>query len=407
MRRFVTLQVIAFAVALLPALRTEAGASAPIVAVFDMEDRGSGLKPEVLENLTEYLSVLLAERGYKVIPRDQIKQRLVEQKKESYKSCYDQSCQIELGRELAAQKALATRVIKIADTCQVAATLFDLKKAATDRAASAEAECTEKSLLQAVRKIAEKLAIVPVEEKPQVQSGIVQAGAGREKPVKTKTKKAEPAEQKSKPRIYDFTFFLGVEAGAMTPSSGSDWTVRIALDISDQPNQPSQHYNLGAGGRLEAYFDWRFSSRFTLGGVLSFFNAKTSQTGDSTFTDQIGVVGVCAQVRYLGVLNDRMVLRPSVFVGFGSAVTGKDYETRLANNTPVNFDLNGTMGLIAGFSLDFVWYVWDSVALLANVGAIASPHMEKMVKLDSNSQAMMIMSFPPMIFLSLGAEFGL
>ena len=39
-----------------------------ILAVFDMEDRGSGLSPETLVNLTDYLAVLMAEGGYQVVP---------------------------------------------------------------------------------------------------------------------------------------------------------------------------------------------------------------------------------------------------------------------------------------------------------------------------------------------------
>ena len=84
----------------------------PIVAVFDMEDKGSGLAPNSLFNLTEYLAARLTEEGYQVIPRDEIRSRLKEQKTESFKECYDQSCQIELGRELAAEKTLSPRVLK-------------------------------------------------------------------------------------------------------------------------------------------------------------------------------------------------------------------------------------------------------------------------------------------------------
>ncbi len=131
----------------------------PIVAVFDMEDKGSGLAAKSLSNLTEYLAARLTEEGYQVIPRDEIRKRLKEQKSESYKECYDQSCQIELGRELAAGKTLSPRILKIGTTCQVTAVLYDLKKAATDQAATAEAECSEDSLLKAVQDIASRLSV--------------------------------------------------------------------------------------------------------------------------------------------------------------------------------------------------------------------------------------------------------
>jgi hypothetical protein len=132
-------------------------AERPIVAVFDMEDRGSGLDKQVLVNLTDYLASLLAEGGYQVVPRDQIRERLKEQKTESYKECYDQSCQIELGRELAAQNSLDISILKIGNKCQMTANLYDLKKATTVLAANADAECNEESLLAALKTIGEKL----------------------------------------------------------------------------------------------------------------------------------------------------------------------------------------------------------------------------------------------------------
>jgi hypothetical protein len=129
----------------------------PIVAVFEMQDRGSGLEPEVLKKLTSYLAARLVEGGYQVIPQDQIRERLLDQKKESYKPCHDESCQIELGRELAAQKTLATQILKIGKTCRITATLYDLKKSAAERGATAGGACQEDLLLGALEEIAAKL----------------------------------------------------------------------------------------------------------------------------------------------------------------------------------------------------------------------------------------------------------
>ncbi len=134
-------------------------ADGPIVALFDMEDKGSGIDRNVRSNLIDYLAARLTEEGYRILPRDQIRERLREQKLESYKVCYDQSCQIELGRELAAQKSLSTMILRIGEKCQVAAILFDLKQAATDRATAQESACDEDSLLDAVERIATKLSL--------------------------------------------------------------------------------------------------------------------------------------------------------------------------------------------------------------------------------------------------------
>ena len=136
---------------------TSQGGERPILAVFGIEDRGTGLDPAVLENLTTYLTTLVAECRYQVIPRDEIRQRLLEQKKESFKECYDQKCQIELGRELAAQKTLSTKILKLGDRCQLTSMLYDLKSTATDKAASVDSGCDEAALIKAVKSLAGKI----------------------------------------------------------------------------------------------------------------------------------------------------------------------------------------------------------------------------------------------------------
>jgi len=140
------------------------GGERPIVAVFDMEDRGSGLSDEALDNLTNYLVVMMAGGGYQVIPREEIRERLRAQQVESYKLCYDEKCQIELGRELAAQMSLASQIMKIGDRCQVTAVLYDLKRSASTQASSSEASCDEISLLKAIKELSRKLRRAPEEE---------------------------------------------------------------------------------------------------------------------------------------------------------------------------------------------------------------------------------------------------
>ena len=53
---------------------------------------------------------------------------LLEQSKESFKKCYDEKCQIELGRQLPANKMVTTNIKKIGGKCRVAGSLYDLKK---------------------------------------------------------------------------------------------------------------------------------------------------------------------------------------------------------------------------------------------------------------------------------------
>ena len=126
--------VLVLACLVLPAVAQE---RAPIVAVFNVEVKGLQLAPDVRDRLSDYLSGRMAEGGrYQVVPRDKLKERLVQAKKSSYKECYAQSCQIELGQELAAQKTLSTQVMKLGSQCRVNATLYDLARATTENSAT-------------------------------------------------------------------------------------------------------------------------------------------------------------------------------------------------------------------------------------------------------------------------------
>lgn len=133
----------AFLTSLILGLPAIADERSSVVAVFNIESRGVELSAEVTESLSDYLSGRLAEGGrYLVIPREQIKQSLTRQKTESHKECYAQSCQIELGMELAANKTLAAQVFKLGSQCRVNLSMYDLARAATENSATASGDCT-------------------------------------------------------------------------------------------------------------------------------------------------------------------------------------------------------------------------------------------------------------------------
>ncbi len=128
-----------------------------IVAVFEIQDKSKATTEEELDQLTLFLSNQMTRAaGYKVIPHAQLQQRLRQEKKGSFKKCYDEGCQIELGRALSAQKSLSTQLIKVGKQCQLAATLFDLKNETTDKAASVKTDCSADKLLEAVEELAKQ-----------------------------------------------------------------------------------------------------------------------------------------------------------------------------------------------------------------------------------------------------------
>jgi uncharacterized protein len=129
-----------------PTLAQEAGQK-PIVVVFEIEDHSKKLGKTTREQLTDYLVSLLSKGGFQVVPREQVRERMKGAKKESYKACYDQACQIELGRELAAQKSLASQVLKLGSQCKVTVNLYDLKSAASEKAGTASGGCGEDDIV--------------------------------------------------------------------------------------------------------------------------------------------------------------------------------------------------------------------------------------------------------------------
>jgi hypothetical protein len=245
-----------------------------------MEDRTSTFDRELLDNLTECLSVKLAEGGYQVIPRDQVRNRLVAEKKETYRECFDKSCQIEMGRELAAQKVLSAKILKVAGRCQLAASLYDLKKAATENAATAEGSCDEESMGRAVLSVAAKLIGTRKAEAGPPVSGMVI----RETEVETVSPYS---------RWGHITFWSGVGAaafgavsGILASSAGDDYK---AGDLGAYDRSVTltgcMYSGLAAGGALMAtgIILWALDSDEEASGVTS-VSALPSPDGGLVFS---------------------------------------------------------------------------------------------------------------------------
>lgn len=129
-----------------------------ILAVFEVGDPSGRTKPPVRRQLTEYLGAVLAEKGrFELVPQTTLREQIQNTKKQSYKACYDASCQIELGKAVAAQAVLTTKILRVDKTCVVTSKLFDLVKETTTKAATVETGCRDGQLLKAMGGIAERL----------------------------------------------------------------------------------------------------------------------------------------------------------------------------------------------------------------------------------------------------------
>jgi len=136
-----------------PASAPAPRATKPVVVVFPVHDLSGQLGKPALKQLSEYLIAKLAEGSYRVVPEDSIKRILVEEKKKSYRKCFDRTCQIELGKAVSANKMMATKVMKVGKECVVTAVLFDLKTEASEKAVTKKTACTAAGVMGAVDSI--------------------------------------------------------------------------------------------------------------------------------------------------------------------------------------------------------------------------------------------------------------
>ncbi len=131
----------------------------PVVAVFDIQFKFLRLSGGKRDMLTEIMVTEMGVGGvYQVMPPGDVKKELLKQSSKSFKKCYDKKCQIELGRQLPANKLLTTGIMKIGKGwCRVAGSLYDLRRATTDITAREKSACDTGSLAKAIEKVAAKL----------------------------------------------------------------------------------------------------------------------------------------------------------------------------------------------------------------------------------------------------------
>lgn len=151
-------RLVVMAVFLIAPALSLGGDMKPIVAVFEIQPKGVELGSELAGNLTEYLGTSLSEcAAYRVMPPGDIRRALMQKTKESYKKCYDQKCQIELGRELAANKVISSSILKIGNSCVVTCRVYDLKTQTAELSTKTEGKCGVNELLASLKEVAGKL----------------------------------------------------------------------------------------------------------------------------------------------------------------------------------------------------------------------------------------------------------
>ncbi|MCK6548827.1 hypothetical protein L6R52_23485 [Myxococcota bacterium] len=137
-----------------------------VVAVMGIEDvqRAKGAPiadPELVDGLGDQLRVQVARRGVRTIDRGAqetaLKQQLTRLKTESYASCFDSACQVELGKALAASHILRTRLARFGARCVLSGELIELRTEVAVHAGSAQGPCEPEGLLQLGESVAREL----------------------------------------------------------------------------------------------------------------------------------------------------------------------------------------------------------------------------------------------------------
>ncbi len=143
-------------------------ATDPVVAVLRVHDKSDGLDGNLLRQLQSYFTARLGFYGYRTVPTEQINAAIKELQRESFRPCYDDACQIEIGRALAAQRTVAPSILQIGELCVAAAGVYDLKTEAATSAATEETGCSPKELMQGFDRVARRLRPAePVFEAPE------------------------------------------------------------------------------------------------------------------------------------------------------------------------------------------------------------------------------------------------
>jgi hypothetical protein len=142
----------------LSALGAREGNRQPIVAVFEIAD-DTGRSKKLVAGLTDYLRVKLAESAeLKVVDKGEqeaeLKKLIRAEKWKSYRACVDESCQIPIGKELAADKILRGKLNRFGKSFVLAVEMIDLASGASIGGASDKSDGTEESLLASVERVA-------------------------------------------------------------------------------------------------------------------------------------------------------------------------------------------------------------------------------------------------------------
>ncbi len=277
-----------------------------VVAVFMMESRGSGLKADEVVNLTDYLATRMGEGGeLQIIPRDEIKKRLVQAKADSHKECYDTNCQIQLGRELAAQYSISTKIGRVGKQCLITAQIFDLKSSTMIKGVTGRGSCDPDPLIESIDILADEI-------RKEIMSDLKKAASVEKPPVV----EPDPIVEKPiapPPPVEEERPVVKAASGDKLPR----FFVGAGIGVTNMSWMDSEADGDTFAG-LATYLDWRIGKGFMLGFAL---DLEFLDKDFGTVSTQIGFFDLMMRLGYLiPVANNKVLLHPYGSFGFASLV---------------------------------------------------------------------------------------
>lgn len=134
-----------------------------VIAIMDVEDvnahaRDKAIDKDLVRNIGDQLRIFVAERGVATVDRSAqeaaFKESIDRMKSESYGACYDDSCQVELGKALAATHILRSKITRFGSKCVLNGELVDLRAEVAVGAASSRGDCVAEGFLNMSEEVA-------------------------------------------------------------------------------------------------------------------------------------------------------------------------------------------------------------------------------------------------------------
>lgn len=150
-----------------PEVATVATANAAVLAVLELEPR-AGLSPESAGALTTLVHLeLLATGRVALVPLERTREALRAASAEGAGACYDDRCQLELGKALAARALVRPVLQPDGHGCVLALEVYELTRETLEWARTERSGCDADALAGTARRLAQAL-VAPTEDATRV-----------------------------------------------------------------------------------------------------------------------------------------------------------------------------------------------------------------------------------------------